>query len=101
MRKRQLPKSTVKRLEGRALTVNEARPREPRPAGGGGGGYGGGGGGGGDTAADVAMAVRRTTSRALSLRLVFRKALDLRSGAFLFNFMRGGTSGVVRVRFLF
>jgi hypothetical protein len=41
-------------LEGRALVVNEARPREDRPAGGfgggrsggGGGGYGGGGGGG-------------------------------------------------------
>ena len=41
---------------GRALTVNEAKPREPRPGGGGGygggrsgggGGYGGGGGGGG------------------------------------------------------
>ena len=33
---------------GRALTVNEARPREERPrSGGGGGGYGGGGGGGG------------------------------------------------------
>jgi len=32
---------------GRALTVNEARPREERPrSGGGGGGYGGGGGGG-------------------------------------------------------
>jgi RNA recognition motif-containing protein len=31
--------------DGRALTVNEARPKEPR-AGGGGGGYGGGGGGG-------------------------------------------------------
>ena len=31
---------------GRALTVNEARPREPRSGGGGGGrGYGGGGGG--------------------------------------------------------
>lgn len=30
---------------GRDLTVNEARPREPR-SGGGGGGYGGGGGGG-------------------------------------------------------
>src|SRR6266550_2273283 len=30
-------------VEGRALTVNEARPREPRPpGGGGGGGYGGG-----------------------------------------------------------
>ncbi len=35
--------------EGRALTVNEARPRENRGGGGGGGrgGYGGGGGGGG------------------------------------------------------
>jgi RNA recognition motif-containing protein len=33
---------------GRALTVNEAKPREERPrGGGGGGGYGGGGGGGG------------------------------------------------------
>lgn len=31
-------------LEGRAIVVNEARPREDRP-GGGGGGYGGGGGG--------------------------------------------------------
>ncbi|WP_027729775.1 RNA-binding protein [Variovorax paradoxus] len=43
-------------LQGRALTVNEARPMEARPprtgggggyGGGGGGGYGGGGGGGG------------------------------------------------------
>jgi RNA recognition motif-containing protein len=33
-------------FEGRTLTVNEAKPREPR-SGGGGGGYGGGGGGGG------------------------------------------------------
>ena len=33
-------------VEGRALTVNEARPREARPPGGGGRGYGGGGGGG-------------------------------------------------------
>jgi cold-inducible RNA-binding protein len=41
--------------DGRRLTVNEAKPREPRPSGGGGyggrsggggGGYGGGGGGG-------------------------------------------------------
>jgi RNA recognition motif-containing protein len=32
-------------VEGRALTVNEARPREARPPGGGGRGYGGGGGG--------------------------------------------------------
>lgn len=35
-------------LDGRALTVNEARPREERGGGGGGrGGYGGGGGRGG------------------------------------------------------
>lgn len=41
-------------LDGRSLTVNEARPMEPRSpgggggyGGGGGGGYGGGGGGGG------------------------------------------------------
>src|SRR2546428_1209794 len=34
-------------VEGRALTVNEARPREARPPGGGGRGYGGGGGHGG------------------------------------------------------
>jgi RNA recognition motif-containing protein len=33
--------------DGRRLTVNEARPREPRPGGGGGGGWRGGGGGGG------------------------------------------------------
>jgi len=38
-----------KQVEGRALTVNEAKPREDRGGGGGGGrgGYGGGGGGGG------------------------------------------------------
>jgi cold-inducible RNA-binding protein len=33
--------------DGRALTVNEAKPREDRGGGGGRGGYGGGGGGGG------------------------------------------------------
>jgi RNA recognition motif-containing protein len=33
---------------GRALTINEARPREERPQGGGGGGYNRGGGRGGD-----------------------------------------------------
>ena len=48
---------TGQALEGRAIVVNEARPREERPggfggggggrSGGGGGGYGGGGGGGG------------------------------------------------------
>lgn len=36
-----------KTVDGRPLTVNEARPREARPQGGGGGGYGGGGGRGG------------------------------------------------------
>jgi len=37
-----------KEMDGRALTVNEARPQEPRSGGGGGrGGFGGGGGGGG------------------------------------------------------
>ncbi len=44
-----------KEIDGRSLTVNEARPREERSGGGGGGGgrggrgggYGGGGGGGG------------------------------------------------------
>jgi hypothetical protein len=33
----------MKDFQGRALTVNEAKPREDRPRG---GGYGGGGGGG-------------------------------------------------------
>lgn len=33
--------------DGRALTVNEARPMAPREGRGGGGGFGGGGGGGG------------------------------------------------------
>lgn len=32
-------------IEGRTLTVNEARPKADRPRGGGGGGYGGGRGG--------------------------------------------------------
>ena len=36
-----------KNVNGRDLTVNEARPREERPPGGGGRGFGGGGGGGG------------------------------------------------------
>jgi RNA recognition motif-containing protein len=36
-----------KTVDGRPLTVNEARPREERSGGGGGGGYRGGGGGGG------------------------------------------------------
>ncbi len=36
-----------KEFEGRALTVNEARPQEPRSGGGGGGFRGGRGGGGG------------------------------------------------------
>jgi RNA recognition motif-containing protein len=36
-----------KEHDGRALTVNEAKPREERPGGGSRGGYGGGRGGGG------------------------------------------------------
>ena len=36
-----------KEVDGRTLTVNEAKPKESRGGGGGGGGYGGGGGGGG------------------------------------------------------
>ena len=40
-------------LEGRSVTVNEAKPREPRGDGGGGrGGFGGGGGGGGGRGGD-------------------------------------------------
>src|SRR5215470_16897864 len=35
-----------KQLQGRTLTVNEAKPREERPRNGGGGGYGGGNRGG-------------------------------------------------------
>ena len=33
-------------MDGRSLTVNEAKPQEPRSGGGGGGRFGGGGGGG-------------------------------------------------------
>jgi len=43
--------NTIKEIKGRTVTINEARPREPRESnyrggGGGGGGRGGGGGGG-------------------------------------------------------
>ena len=43
-----------KEVDGRAMTVNEARPREERPPRSGGGGGGGGGfrGGGGDRGGD-------------------------------------------------
>ncbi|HUS37172.1 MAG TPA: RNA-binding protein, partial [Verrucomicrobiae bacterium] len=41
-----------KAFGGRDLTVNEARPREDRPAGGGGRSFGGGGGGGRDRGGD-------------------------------------------------
>jgi cold-inducible RNA-binding protein len=58
-------------LDGRALTVNEARPREDRGGGGGGGrgGYGGGGGGrgggggGGGRGGDRDRGPRRSFSR--------------------------------------
>jgi RNA recognition motif-containing protein len=39
-------------LDGRRLTVNEARPKESRGGGGGGGGYGGGRGGRGGSGYD-------------------------------------------------
>jgi RNA recognition motif-containing protein len=38
---------TGREIQGRAISVSEARERAPRSGGGGGGGYGGGGGGGG------------------------------------------------------
>src|SRR6188508_1111832 len=48
---------------GRALTVNEARPREDRGGGGGGGGRGGfGGGGGGGRSGGSAVAVAAATA---------------------------------------
>jgi len=37
---------TGREIQGRAISVSEARERAPRSGGGGGGGYGGGGGGG-------------------------------------------------------
>ena len=48
-----------KTVEGRPLTVNEARPREARPGGGGGGGRGGYGGGGGGGRRDGGGGQRR------------------------------------------
>ena|SRR5438552_3066771 len=54
-----------KDLDGRALTVNEARPREERAprSGGGGGGYGGGGGGYGGGGGGGGRGGRRDYSR--------------------------------------
>ncbi len=52
-----------KDLDGRALTVNEARPREERPRGGGGGGGGYGGGGGGGSRGGGGRGGRREYSR--------------------------------------
>ncbi|MBI5393916.1 MAG: RNA-binding protein [Verrucomicrobia bacterium] len=47
-------------LDGRKMTVNEARPREERPrGGGGGGGFGGGRGGGGGGRRDFDRGGRR------------------------------------------
>jgi RNA recognition motif-containing protein len=75
-----------KTVEGRPLTVNEARPREARPGGGGGGGgrgYGGGGGGGGyggggggyGGGGGGGRARRRPTARTLSVtRRIFESA---------------------------
>src|SRR5450432_2268625 len=47
-----------KEHDGRALTVNEAKPREERPRGGGGGGGYGGGGGGGQCSAIMFLAMQ-------------------------------------------
>src|SRR5258708_39413937 len=47
-------------IEGRPLTVNEARPREARPPGGGGRGYGGGGGGRGGGGGGGGQRARRS-----------------------------------------
>jgi cold-inducible RNA-binding protein len=54
-----------KSVDGRALTVNEARPREERSGGGGGGGrgYDRGGGGGGGRGGDRDRGGRREYSR--------------------------------------
>ena len=51
-----------KQLGGRALTVNDARPREDRPPRSG-GGYGGGGGGGGERGHGGGGGSRRPYSR--------------------------------------
>ena len=53
-----------KEHDGRALTVNEARPREERSGGGGGGGGRGRGGYGGGVAAAVAVDAADATSQA-------------------------------------
>src|SRR2546428_5103499 len=66
-----------KTLEGRALTVNEARPREPRPPGGG----GGGGGYGGDRRRDGGQRRGRESAHLLQL---FLKAVAAAT-AFLFR----------------
>ena len=57
-------------LDGRAIVVNEARPREERPGGfgGGGGGRGGFGGGGGGAAVTAAVAVAARRRRWLRRR---------------------------------
>ena len=60
-------------VDGRRLTVNEARPREPRPGGSGGGGWRGGGGGGeAATATGVIDPIREPGT---SARTVFRAVL--------------------------
>ena len=60
-----------KTVEGRPLTVNEARPREARPPGGGrSGGYGGGGGGyggGGGVATVVAVVATAAAGAAVDV----------------------------------
>ena len=62
-------------MDGRPLTVNEAKPQEPRTGGGGGGGRFGGGGGGGDREGASASTTKRqhaaATEGALQLKRPF------------------------------
>ena len=69
-RKRLLPPSMAREVEGRALTVNEARPQQSGGGGGyGGGGYGGGKRGGGGGGMAVAAAVVGTNGRSHTSQL--------------------------------
>ena len=68
-----------KTVEGRPLTVNEARPREARPPGGG-GGYGGGGGGAAVVAVATAAAVAATAAAVVATAAVVA-AVDVATAA--------------------
>src|SRR5256885_3312425 len=64
-----------KEVNGRALTVNEAKPRENRNGGGGGGrgGYGGGRGGGGGRVKPRGRPTKRAVKRLKETTAPFRK----------------------------